>query len=75
MGLGDRFPKFLELHLQRIKQAAKVLGVLLLEALGLGIEDLVGQILEGFAQALLGLVEQDQLLARRLGLFVRTGFQ
>ena len=75
VGLGDRFAKFLELDLQRIKQAAELLGALLLETLGLGIEDLVGKILEGFAQALLGLVEQGQLLARRLGLLVRTGLQ
>ena len=75
MGLGDGFAEFLELQLERIEHATELGSALFLKALGFCIKDLLGKILEGFAQTLFGLVQKLQFRRGGLGLFGRTGAQ
>ena len=73
--LRDRLAEFLELHLQRIEQAAELLLALLAKAFGLVVEDRVGEILERFAQTLLGLVEQREFFGADCSLLARGRFE
>jgi hypothetical protein len=75
VALVDRLAEFLQLQLERIEQAAQLLRALFAETFGLVFQDSVREILERFAQALLGLFEQLQLLRRRCRLRCRTGFE
>src|SRR5262249_28298906 len=75
VGLADRLAELPELHLQRIEQPAELLRALLAQVLRLVVEDRRREILERVAQALLGLVEQRELLAGGLHLLARRRFE